>query len=77
MGILDFENSQLFGTIVREKSKMTGILILNNWEDGGTSDYFLHFFFKKWKTILCTEKVVAGSQHVSASSQSLKPTRVT
>ena len=45
VGILDFENSQLFGTIVREKSRMTGILILSNWEDGGTSDYFLHFFF--------------------------------
>lgn len=79
VGILDFENSQLFGTIVREKSKMTGMLILSNWEDGGTSDYFLHFFFffKKWKTILCTEKVIAGSQHVCASSHSLKPTRVT
>ena len=27
LGILNFENSQLFGTILREKSKMTGILV--------------------------------------------------
>lgn len=45
VGILNFENSQLFGTILREKSKMTGILVLSSWEDGGTSDYFLHFSF--------------------------------
>ena len=45
LGILNFENSQLFGTILREKSKMTGILVLSSWEDGGTSDYFLHFSF--------------------------------
>lgn len=77
VGILDFENSQLFGTIVREKSKMT-VLALSSWEDGRTSDYFLlFFFFEKCKTILCTEKVIAGSQHVCASSQSVKPTRVT
>lgn len=42
---MGFEN-RLTGTIVREKSNMTGILILSNWEDGGTSDH-LFFIFKK------------------------------
>ena len=31
VGILDFGNSQLFGTIVREKSKMT-VLALSSWD---------------------------------------------
>lgn len=56
MGILDFENSQLFGTIVREMSKMTGILILSNWEDGGTSDYFLHFFLRNGRLYYAQKK---------------------
>lgn len=60
-----------------EKSKMTGVLILSDWEAGRSSDHFFPLFSQRWKIVLLIEKAGARSQHFCASSYPPKSIRGT